>query len=185
MADEKKNVQQEVVFHYSRERRLRNASPEIQALNDGQITKPRLRKTLFGNRGNVMMLICIVVVSVFGLVINFINREPSGGSSISLGGNNLALGILRVEETLILGIIKNAPESGEVYIGDVEIAVSPALNAAETNEDPQVYSHRVLFRPLVSETFHISLPFEGNDFFAVLRAGDEQRSMRLRVVDAE
>ena len=190
MADiEKKgNVEKETVFYYSRERRLSRASPEVQAFNDGHIARPTLRRVLFGTRGNILLFISIIVISVFGLAINFFTRESPPGNAMRLGGNNLTLAILRVEETLILGIIKNAPEQGEVYIGDVEIAVSPVIprsNDAEPQEDPPVFSHRVVFRPLVTETFHISLPFEGDDFFAILRAGDEQRTIRLRAVEAD
>ena len=187
MADSEKqgNTEKDTVFYYSRERRLSRASPVVQAMNDESYTRPTLRKVIFGNRGNVMLFISIIVVSVFGLGINYINREPSPSTFMRLGGNNLTITIHRIGEALILGVTKNAMESGEVYIGDVEIAVSPTLPVSDEGEDPPVFSHRVSFRPVASETFHISLPFEGDDFFAVLRAGDEQRSMRLRVAESE
>ena len=185
MSDSEKDssAQKETVFYYNRERRLKNASPAVQALNNDQYGSLTLRKILLGNRGNLMLLVGIVVISIFGLVINFINREPSPASSITLGGNNLALAIFRVDAVLILSITKNAPESGEVFIGEVDIAVSPAQIGE--GEEPQIFSHRVFFRPAASEIFHVSLPFDGNDFFTVLRAGEEQRSIRLRTMETE
>jgi hypothetical protein len=115
------------------------------------------------------------------------NREAPPSSAMRLGGNSLALAILRVDEALILNILKNAPESGEFYIGEVDIAVSPAarVNEGEAQEEEQVFAHRVFFRPVESETYYISLPFVEEDFFVVLRAGDEQRSIRLRVVETD
>jgi len=130
------------------------------------------------------MFLSVVVISVFGLAISFFTRETPPGSAMTLGRNSLTLVILRVEEVLVLGITKNAPDRGEFYIGDVDIAVSPAMQSEE-EELQQVFTHRVLFRPLASETFYLSLPFEGDDFIVVLMAGDEQRSIRLRAVDAD
>jgi hypothetical protein len=178
----------DTVFHYSRERRLSRASPAVQAMNEGSYVRPTLRKVLFGTRGNIIMFASIIVISVFGLAIHYITRESSPATTMTFGGNHLSLAILRVEEALILGIIKDAPERGEFFTGEVEIAVSPAVagsNVGEAEEESLVFNHRVLFRPVTSETFHISLPFEGDDFFAILRAGDEQRSIRLRVVETD
>ena len=178
----------ETIFYYSRERRLERASPEVQSLNDGNYVRPTLGKVLFGTRGNVIMFLSFVVICVFGVAISFFTRETPPGSAMTIGRNSLTVVILRVDEVLILGITKNAPESGEFYTGEVDIAVSPAVPRAsggEIPEETQVFSHRVLFRPTVIETFYISLPFEGDDFILVLRAGDEQRSIRLRVTDAD
>jgi hypothetical protein len=107
---------------------------------------------------------------------------------MTLGGNSLTLAIINVEDVLILGIVKNAPERGEFYTGEVDIAVSqaaPRVNLPENQEEQQIFAHRIVFRPVESETFHLSLPFEGDDFIVVLRAGAEQRSIRLRVTDAD
>jgi hypothetical protein len=183
--------QQDTTFHYSRERRLNRASPEVRALNDGKHARPTLRKILFGNRANIMLFISIIVISVFGLAINYFNRdnrETSPGSTTRLGENHLSLVILRFEQTLILTIVKDAPESGEVYIGEVDIAVSPVmprLSEAETEEEITVFSHRIFFGPVDSETFRITIPFEGEDFFVILRADEEQRSVRLRAVEVD
>jgi hypothetical protein len=178
----------ESVFYYSRENRLNRASPEVRALNDGNFARPSLAKVMFGSRANKILIFSVIVICVIGLAIHYLTRESSPATTMVLGGNTLSLAILRIEETLILVLIKDTPDSGEFYTGEVEIAVSPAApraDEAEAFEEPQVFTHRVSFRPVVSETFHISLPFEGDDFFAVLRAGDEQRSMRLRAVETD
>jgi hypothetical protein len=185
MADEEDKKQKETIFHYSREHRLDRASPEVRALNDGNFAKPSLGKLLFGTRANKFLLISIVVISIFGLAINYINRDSPVGNSIIFGGNRLEIAILRVEEALVLSIVKNVQGRGEVFIGEVEVAVSHAVSRSNEEEgDIQIFAHRINFRPLESETYYISLPFSGNDFFVVLRAGDEQRAIRLSAIEA-
>ena len=180
------NANGDIEFHYSREHRLSHASERVQSLNDGKIPRPNLRKTLLSSKGNIMIFVTIVIFAVSGLAIRFPGRESgSSGSTIMLGGNTLVVAIIRIDDTLVLGITKKAPERGEVYIGEVDIAVSPAASGSGGNEAPQVFSHRVSFRPADTENFHIAVPFEGGDFFVVLRTGAEQKSMRLRVVKAD
>jgi hypothetical protein len=177
----------ETIFYYSRERRLSNASPEVRAMNDG-IPRLSLGKVMFGNRANKLLIIAIVLISVFGLAINFFNQERPPDFAMILGRNSLTLAVINVEDVLILAIFKNAPVRGEFYTGEVDIAVStvqPRVSDGESQAEPEVFSHRILFRPLTSETFHISIPFEGDDFMVVLRAGGDQRSIRLRAVDAD
>jgi len=180
------NNQKETTYYYSRERRLSQASPTVQGMNDG--TRMTLGKAMFGSRGNRFLIISIVVISVFGMAIHQFTRERPPGTTMTLAGNSLSLAIVSVEDVLILGIIKTAPERGEFFIGEVDIAISPVMprvSAGEDQEEPQVFAHRILFRPVEYETFYISLPFGGEDFIVVLIAGDAQRSMRLRVVETD
>jgi hypothetical protein len=64
-----------------------------------------------------------------------------------------------------------------------DIAISPAMPRPGENEAlevPQVFTHRILFNPVDSEFFHLTLPFDGDDFFVVLKTDNEQKSIRLR-----
>jgi len=134
------------------------------------------------------MFASFVVICVIGVAISFFTRETPPGNAMTIGRNSLTLVILRLDEALILGITKNAPASGEFFTGDVDLALSPANPATageETEGDSQVFSHRLHFRPTAIETFYISLPFEGDDFILVMRAAEEQRTIRLRATDAD
>ena len=170
------NVEKDPVFYYSREHRLSRASPVVRALNDGKFIKPSLSRRLFANKGNMMVFIAIVLVTVFGLASRFSGKEPE----MKLGGNTIAVTIIREEGILILRMIKNLPKSGEAYMGEVDIAVSPVMSKQE-DEIPPVFFHRVSFRPIDSEAFSISLPFEKNDFIVLLSINGEQKSMRIKV----
>ncbi|MCL2232452.1 MAG: hypothetical protein FWB99_05170 [Treponema sp.] len=177
------NGRRDSVFHYSRERRLSRASPEVQALNEGQGVRQSLLRIIFSNKANRMLLFAILFIFAASTLASRFMGGPGGSEgefqAVRLGGNTLALAILPVEQTLFLILSKNTPETGEFFTGPVDIAVSPVQQAAG-GESPQVFTHRIVFNLVQSELFQVSLPFEGSDFFVVLRAGEEQRSLRLR-----
>ena len=173
------SVPRDTIFHYSRERRLSRASPEVQALNEGKILRASLFRTLFSNNSHRMLFFVIILVfAASGIASRFMGEtQPPPYQAVILGGNALALAITPVEEALFLVIIKRAPEAGEFHTGAVDIAVSPVAAAGEVSP---VFTHRVFFNLSIEESFQISLPFEGADFFVVLETGEEQRTLRLR-----
>jgi hypothetical protein len=184
--DDQNKIDRDPVFYYSREHRLSKASPAVRALNNGKPLRPSLSKTLFATKANTLVFITLVVVIVFSLGARFAGRTRE--RSVILGGNTLKLAILSVEETKILELLKNAPKSGEVYVGEVDIAVSPVmpkLKGGEAAEPPKIFTHRIVFQPVDPETFYVSLPFEGSDFFVLLRTPDEQKSVRLNVAESK
>ena len=169
------------VFYYSRERRLKRASQRVQALYDGKSIRPSLSKSLFATKGNVLVFISIFLVFAFVMGNRFSGRAREQG--IRFGGNNLAVTVFSIEETQFLGIVKTIPASGEFYTGPVDIAVSPVLPRSKEGEEqplPKIYTHRVVFSSIESETYRLSLPFEGNDFLVLFSTEHEQRSVRLR-----
>jgi len=172
-------AERDPVFYYSREHRLSRASKTVRALNEGENVRPSLR-TLFGAKGNIFILMSILVICVmFGIT----SRLSSSGSSVKLGANTLNLNIIREEEVLALSILKTAPKSGEFYIGAVDIAVSPVLPNAgegETQRETPRFSHRVFFNPTETEPFFMSLPFDGDDFYVFLSTDDEQKVVRIK-----
>lgn len=176
-------IEREPEFYYSRERRLGRASAEVRALNDGVPVRPGLRNTFFAAKGNVMVFLSIIAIcAMFGMVSRLSARGDSG---LKLGGNTVNITITREEGALILGVNKTAPETGEVYTGDVDIAVSPVVprekDGEGTGDLPPMFAHSVVFNPVNTEAFYVSLPFEGDDFFVIVRTGDEQKTMRLGV----
>ena len=173
-------IDREPVFHYSRERRLSRASPMVRALNEGAPIRPGLSRGFFAARGNVFVFGAIMLaLSVFGLAHRFSNVNRG----LTLGGNSLSVSISEEEGVLLLNIVKKAPRSGKAYTGAVDIAVSPVLQKQKDGlpEDiPPVFTHRVIFRPLEAESSSTSLPFEGSEFFIILRTIDEQKTLRLK-----
>jgi len=185
------SLDRDPVFYYSREHRLNRASQTVRTLNEGEGARPGLAKTLFGTRGNIFLFGSILMICAM-LVIT--SRFPGGERTIKLGGNALTLTVSREEGGLILEMIKNAPKKGEAYTGDVWFAVSPVLSKSKEGGQPQVFTEYVTFFPIGYEVYRFSLPFtnsvNGDDstanksdaFFIVLRAGDEQKTMRLNAI---
>ena len=174
------NVEQDPVYYYSREHRLSRASAQVRAHNEGTSTRPGLSKSLFGTRGNIFLFVSIIIIcAMFGMTSRFSGRESPG---VKLGGNTLALTIFREEEILIFELLKNAPKSGNIYTGEVDIAVSPVMPKSDDGAIPDVFSHRVYFHPAEYESFNIALPFfEEDNFVVLIIAGEEQRALRLNV----
>ena len=182
MEDSENNPQdnsanREPVFYYSRERRLSRASPGVQALNDGKPIRASIRKTLLATRSHRLIFFSLIFACVsLVLASRFTARE----SAAKLGGNAIVLRIAREEGVLILDIAKTSPKSGEVYIGAVDLAVSPVLSKQEEAESPSLFAHRIYFNPVESETQRVSLPFDGDDFFVILKTENEQKSYRIK-----
>jgi len=180
----------DVVFHYSRERRLSRASDEVRALNDGKILKSSLARTLFANGSHrLFFFIILFTAASAALAFRFMGTEAGGNTpyqAIRLGGNTLVMAIEPVEGALFLVLMKSAPDLGEFYVGAVDVAVSPVTPRAAEGEEPpayEVFTHRVFFNLAESEIFHVSLPFDpfdGTEFFVVLRTSEEQRAVRMR-----
>ncbi|MDR0496027.1 MAG: hypothetical protein LBH42_00265 [Treponema sp.] len=175
-------IEREPVFYYSREHRLSKASPEVRAMNEGKRILPGLSRRLFATRGNVPVFVIIVLFTALGMATRIAGRERN--LDVKLGGNSLAMVIFSEDEVLILGMSKKAPSSGEFFTGEVDITVLPIAPKSKDPEDSiKAFNHRFFFRPIESETFQISLPFDTSDFFVVLKAGEEQKTIRLKVVE--
>ena len=174
--------ERDIVYYYSRERRLSRASPEVRALNDGKVMRPSLSRTLLATKSHRLLFFTIVFFfAVTGLVSRFTGRFSDTG--FKLGNNTVALTILQEEGVLILGIVKEIPKNGEFYLGSVDLAVSPVLpkpKEGEESDPSQVFVHRIFFNPIENEIYQITLPFDGTDFIVVLKAGEEQKSVRLK-----
>jgi hypothetical protein len=101
---------------------------------------------------------------------------------VTVGATTLDLTVVREDEVLGLKMLKTVPKSGEFYIGAVDIVVSPVVTQSGEGdvEIPPVFSHRFFFNPADTESFYISLPFEGNSFFVFLSTDNEQKVVRVR-----
>jgi len=179
-----KAVQEDPVFYYSREHRLNRASTSVQAMNNGKPSRPGFLTSLFGSKGNMFLFISILLICfMLGLNSFFFTREKG----IKLGGNTIALAAFYEGELLTLEIKKTAPDSGEAYIGPVDVRIYPALAQSKEEErkepehqEPEFFSHHIYFNPRSSETYRIFLPNEGHDFFVLLEIDNEQKSVRVK-----
>jgi hypothetical protein len=167
----------EAVFYYSREHRLKRASPAVRALYDDAPGTGRV-KNLIGRKSNLFLL-----VSIFMVCVMLALSSRSGGSEkgVELGGNTVALAIDRNDGgTLSVFIQKTASSSGGVYTGEAAIVVSPALSKRDKGKAPEIYTGKFFFTSAEKDGYRFELPFEGKDFLVVLQAGTERKALRLR-----
>ena len=174
------SMNRDTVFYYSREHRLSRASESVQQLNEGQTTRANALRSLIGVRGNRFMLFAIILaISAYGIAA----RISSKNTDFKLGGNTLSAAIVREEGILTLVIAKNATKKPGAYSGPVDMAVSPVMSKSQ--EIPPVFTQRILFSENYSENFSFVLPFDGTNFFIVLRADEEQKSIKLAAQESK
>lgn len=166
---------------------MSRASAQVQALNAGTLTRTGFFRSFFTSGSRRMFLFVIIfALASFTLANRFMGDAGAPQyQALILGGNFLAMTILPIEEMPFLVIAKQAPQSGEFFTGPVDIAVSPVMpspaEGAAGAAAPEVFTQRIFFNLVESESFHISLPFfEESDFFVVLSTGEEQRTFRLQ-----
>ena len=174
------SMNMDTVFYYSREHRLGRASASVQEFNSGKNIRPSVYKSLFGARGNRFLLLTIILaVSSYGIA----TRISSRSGEFKLGGNTLTAEIIREEGILTLSITKNSRKNPGAYCGPVDMAVSPVMKKSQ--EIPPVFTQRIFFSELFSEDFSFVLPFDGANFFIVLRTDEEQKSIKLTALESK
>jgi hypothetical protein len=165
-----------MVFYYSREHRLKRASPVVRALYENA-PNPGVVKNLVGRKSNIFLLVSILMVCV---MLALSSRIP-GEKGVDLGGNTVALTIARNNRGALSALIqKTAASSGEAYTGAVGIAVSPVIPKEDTGKAPEVYAGKVFFTPAEKEDYRLELPFEGENFLVVFQTDNERKSLRIK-----
>ena len=175
------NLQQEPVFYYSRDRRLNRASATVRAFNDSPSVKKGFAKRFFGSHGNIFLFISIIIIcGMFAMSL----RMSSRGNVMKIGGNTLSITITQEDGISILEVIKIASDINPSYIGEVDIAISeaePRSQGNTTRDNPNIYTHRVVFHALASESFQTTLPFDASALYVLVVAGNEQNAMKVSV----
>jgi hypothetical protein len=165
---------QEIVYHYSREHRLSKASQAVKDYNN-DTSRPSFIRTFTKTKGNIFMLIAIVMASALIIIFNL--TSAGGKTSLTLGNNSVTISILEEESILILSISKTVPDGKEAYTGPVDITASPVVSDGERIP---VFSHRIFFSANSLETYDIALPFEEGRIIVILQTEYELFSRTLR-----
>ncbi|MDR0376230.1 MAG: hypothetical protein LBH70_00365 [Spirochaetaceae bacterium] len=174
----------DIVFHYSRERRLARASQTVRDLYD---TSPASRPTLYkaftgGTRAGAVLLITIVMVS---FILLFLSRDAGERGGASLAGNAVAVSALGFpardgkDAAAYLTVIKKTT-SERAYTGPVDVAVSVYQHEGGVGEEPPIAAQRIFFTLEPEEDFRFSVPFTGPELILIFRAGEELASFRVK-----
>ncbi len=110
-----------LVFHYSRERRLKGASDAVRRLNDpAHRRRPSLFQTLVPNRSSAFLLLAIFILSSTVVVTRLLVPPPH---TATLAGNRLALSAFRYQGGTYLAL-KKSSIGEEAYRGPAELTIA-------------------------------------------------------------
>jgi hypothetical protein len=172
MERKKLEADRDLVFHYSRARRLERASPAVQALSDdAPVKRPGLFRTLTASKPNTMLFISIIIISVFFIATSVLMPRDE----IKLGGNILSLSAFRYQGSTVI-IIKKTIGDKRVYAGAVDVAVSPVV----TSDSVPVAAERIFFTLEEKEEFRLSVPFDAPELLVLLGASDTYAKLRIK-----
>jgi len=171
MAD-KDDQGQDLVFHYSRERRLERAPEEVRRLNSRlPFRKPNLFRTLTANKASAFLFLAIIMLSLTTLVTAFLVPGDDVGT---LAGNKVSLTALRFQGTTYLALKKTARSAA--YSGTVDLQVGPG-----PGEGDSILNLSVVFTPREDEEFRLAVPGERESLVVVLQAAEERIELKARV----
>ncbi|MDR0524402.1 MAG: hypothetical protein LBG90_00840 [Spirochaetaceae bacterium] len=164
-------LDRDLVFHYSRERRLAKASAELRDFNEAG---PQKGGFLRRRRGNPFHLVLLMTIIVFSLGIFFISGAKGNKRALTLGGNVISVSAERLkagdEGAIFLTIKKIAPS--QAYTGAVDVAVTFA-EKAEGKALP-VEARRIIFHAKAREEIILTIPFDAPVLAVVLQSEDGQ-----------
>jgi hypothetical protein len=151
-----------VVFYYSRERRLKRASPSVQEFNEAAPPrKPNLFRTLTATRPLQFMFISVITICIAMIIVSlFIASE----NTHVLGDNTVVVSVTAAGDKSYITVKKTAKVPG-AYSGAVDIAVSLK------GENQPIDARRIYFTPEKEEVFRFSVPFTGKKMLFLFEAG--------------
>jgi hypothetical protein len=176
---EKKPDGEELVFYYSRERRLASAPENVQALYNGAPQKRfGLFRSLTATKPLATLFVSIVILCAAIMVIVTFGFNDS--SVHTLGGNDIAVSAIKFQGETIVALTKTAKDNRGAYTGLVDIAVSPAAPEGSDPADYPVFAHRIFFSLNPEETYRFSLPFEADKLVFVLMGEQQTAQFTLK-----
>jgi hypothetical protein len=190
MGDEPKN-DTPLVFHYSREHRMRRASEAVRKLNaDIAWKRPNLFQSLTATKPLALLFLGIIML---GLTATFtVYLLPKDHTAV-LEGNSLSVSAFKFQGSTYLSIKKNAG-SGARYAGPVGVAVTPWLikkdgtgmvppagSASGTSAGLPVSAHKIVFSQDREEDFRLAVPFEAPGLIVLVQIGQTRVTMKSKV----
>jgi hypothetical protein len=169
-------LNQDLVFHYSRERRLERASPAVRGLYEDRPRNGRgIIQAFRANPSGAWVFLSIVIVAAFLFVYSARGKWNDRGG-LDLGGNRLSVSALNFPGATYV-LLKKTAASEESYTGPVDLALS--IPAKEGEETP-IETRRIFFSLEGEEDFRFSLPFEAPEIILVIRAGETLKQLRFK-----
>jgi hypothetical protein len=171
---EKKPGEDEMVFYYSREKRLAKAPQRVRALYEEPAKKKfNLLRPLIATKPLAMLFAAVLILSVISAILAF---SGIAGGTYRFQGNSITVDAQRYQGTVIVTIQKKPDRRGgaeEGALADILIS-SPRGKEGET-----VFSHRLSFSPGKEEEFRMVVPFDSSEL--IFRIQGESEGLDFKV----
>jgi len=154
---------EELVFHYNRERRLEKAPQSVKDLYAVKKKQSRfnLLRPLIADKPRAMLFITILVLCAFIFVFSLLGYFDS---FYRLDGNKIEISGGTFEGTTLI-ILRKTIDGKMPYTGVVDIAVSVPV---QPDEEIPVFYHRVFFTMEKEEVYRFVVPFDSLQLLIVV-----------------
>jgi hypothetical protein len=179
-----KAAEENLVFYYSRERRLEKAPQAVKDLYNKDKNNRRfsLLGPLVADKPRATVFFTIILVCVAIIIVTLVNKT---GGVYSLSGNSITISGTRFESATIVVLTKTVKKNaGNAYTGAVDIAVSCPVNGivndsvVNNGEDYPVFYHRIFFSMESIEEYRFAVPFDSPEQLLILQT--ERNTLQIK-----
>lgn len=176
--------EKDIVFHYSRERRLEHASETVRKLNEeGKRHSFNLLRPLTATKPLAFLFFSIIVLVAIMYLFSFLF---GGRDEIVFGGNTIQISAFTFEGKTYLTLNKKLKDKHNFYTGTVDLAISPSDASPGDNtesnlpENIEIKTERIFFTSDAEENFKMAIPFEAAKLLILIQS--EKEIQRLTVI---
>jgi hypothetical protein len=173
LTEDKRREDDEMVFYYSRERRLAKAPPQVRALYEEAPKKFNLLRPLIATKPLAMLFATVLILSAISAILAF---SGIAGGSYRFQGNSITVNAQRYQGTVIVTIQKK-PDQGEQVARDhgvVDIVVRPTGGGEGAG-----FSHRLVFGS-AEEEFRMVVPFDSPELSFRIQGASELLEFKVK-----
>jgi hypothetical protein len=151
--------EEQLVFHYNRDRRLEKAPQNVRDIYYAESPK-RGRFSVFGSlvatKPRASLFLSIIILCAVIMIISLLGIFDS---THLLDGNTIEITGTRYEGATIVVLTKtNKKGDDSAYYGAVDIVISPVTNGDD--DDFPVFYHRIFFSLEEIEEYRFVVPFD-------------------------
>jgi hypothetical protein len=173
---EKKPGEDEMVFYYSREKRLEKAPRRVRALyEESGPPKFNLLRPLVATKPLAALFATVLIFSAISAIVAF---SGVADRSYKFQGNSITVEAQRYQGTVIVTIQKKPDrEERTAEDGGLDILISPVQGRGG---DGSGFSHRLVFGSGKEEEFHMVVPFDSPELIFLLRGESEVLEFKVK-----
>jgi hypothetical protein len=170
--------ERDLVFRYSRERRLENASETVKKLNqESRKYSFNLLRPLTSTKPLAFLFVSILVLVAMMYIFSFLF---GGKNEVVFGGNTVNVSAFTFEGKTYLTLNKEIKNKHNFYTGTVDLAISSADKTEALPEDIPVHTARIFFTSESKEDFKMAIPFEAERLLILIQS--EKEIQKLNVI---